>query len=90
MKNLNVKMVVSTDRVKLVINDNLVFDGESLDAESLLRYIQNEAIGPVNLQTHYEWTMDMDLWEKDNSSTATLSPGKMEVIEIGEADEQGL
>ena len=91
MKIVNVKLIASPDQCRLIINDNVKFEGEIVDYETLFRYIQNEAKGTVNINLHYEWTHDLSEWDRDHHDIVELSAGETEVVDIGipvEEDEE--
>lgn len=89
MKVVNVNLVVAQDKVKLVIDRDVVYEGENIAIDSLFTYIQNACQGPVILTLKNEFTPDMDQWEKEHLDTALITQGEVEITEVGELERDG-
>jgi len=69
----SVKIVVSPDRMRLVVDDNIQHEDQTIFYDVLFNYLQ-KAIPSTNF--HYEFTDDLSTYDQDSAEVVKLQPGE--------------
>lgn len=83
----SVRIIASPDKVRLLIDDNIKHEDEIIPYDVLLTHLEKSING---VKFHYEWTADLNQWDKDNLDTFEFTPDieATTVISIGEPLEE--